>query len=82
MNSIQKVNDICKSILSITDKDLAAIEKMAKEQSEYIHPLKNATAGKYHELGNHNLLVFEALKNIRNIIKAGATVAKKKTKIL
>lgn len=71
MDSIKKVNNLCKSVLKLTDKDFANVDQMAKDQSGYMHPLKIATQGKYNDLGNHNQRVIAALRNLRDVIKSG-----------
>ena len=68
MNSIEKVNRLCKSVLKLTDEDLSAVEQMAQEQSGYINPLKNAKQAKINGLGNQNQRVLIALKNLRRVL--------------
>lgn len=70
MNSIQKVNKICKATKNLTEDDFNAVSVMAKEQSEYTHPLKNAKAAKLNELGNYNFRVIEALQNLKTVIES------------
>ena len=72
MDSIEKVNKLCKSVLKLTDEDLQAVDEMAQEQSNYIHPLKGATQKKFNELGNHNQRVLSALQNLRQVLIEGA----------
>jgi hypothetical protein len=43
---------------------------MAKEQTEYIHPLKMATASKLNDTGDHNFKVIEALQNLKTVIES------------
>lgn len=68
MDSVKKVNDVCKSVLKITVEDLQAVEQMAEEQAGYINPLKNAKQSKVNELANHNQRVLSALKHLRNVL--------------
>jgi hypothetical protein len=68
MNSIQKVNKICKAVKNLTDEDFKAVLKMAKEQTEFIHPLKMATASKLNDTGNHNFKVIKALQNLKIVL--------------
>lgn len=69
MNSIEKVNKVCKAVKNLTEKDFKAVLNMAKEQSEYTHPLKMATASKLNDIGKYNFKVIEALKNLKTIIE-------------
>ena len=39
-NSIEKVHEICVSVLALSENDFIEIEAMAQEQLEYINPLK------------------------------------------
>ena len=59
--SVAKINKICKLILKLTPEDFEAVEDMAEQQASYIHPLKMATASKYHALGDHNKKVINLL---------------------
>jgi hypothetical protein len=70
MNSIQKVNKICKAVKNLTEEDFKAVLDMAKEQSEYVHPLKMATASKLNDTGDYNSKVIEALQNLKNVIES------------
>ncbi|MDD5013528.1 MAG: hypothetical protein PHW73_00315 [Atribacterota bacterium] len=63
MDSIQKVNKVCKAVKNLTEEDFKAVLDMAKKQTEYIHPLKMATASKLNDTGDHNFKVIEALQN-------------------
>lgn len=70
MDSIKKVNKICKSVKNLTEEDLTAMLDMAKEQIEYVHPFKMATAPKLNDIGEHNLRVTEALRNLKIVIES------------
>jgi hypothetical protein len=80
MDSIRKVNSICKSVLKLTDDDFTAVCDIAKEQSDYSHPLKMGTAARINDLGSHNQRVIAALKNLQDVIKAGEEAATRKVK--
>ena len=69
-SSIKRVNNICKQVLKLTEEDFHAIDNMAAEQVGYIHPLKNATVSRLNKLGQHNMRVSEALKNLRKTIES------------
>ena len=71
MNSINKINNICKSVKKLTDEDFKAVLDMAKEQSEYIHPLKSGTALRLNDLGSHNFRVIAALQHLKLVIENG-----------
>ena len=51
MTAINKVNCVCKNILSLTDEEIMECEEMANKQYAYNHPLKCATVGYFHDLG-------------------------------
>ena len=74
MDSIEKINKICADILTLTDEELDEAIKMAKGQMEYFSPLKNATMGWQHKLGQHNMEVVNELKHLRDTIKEGADI--------
>lgn len=69
MESIKKINSICKAVLKLTEEDFAAVETMADEQGAYSHPLKNATAKKFHDLSDHNTRVLLKLRELQETIK-------------
>jgi len=71
MDSIKKVNKLCKSVLKLTEQDLQAVDEMATEQASYIHPLKGAKQAKFNDLGNHNQRVLSALQNLRQVLIDG-----------
>lgn len=71
MDSIEKVNKLCKSVLKLTEQDLQAVDEMATEQASYIHPLKGAKQAKFNDLGNHNQRVLSALQNLRQVLIDG-----------
>ena len=74
MNAINKVNGVCKKILSLTDEEIMECEEMANKQYAYNHPLKCATVGYFHDLGEHNLKVIIALKYLREVLKEGESI--------
>ena len=73
-NAIDKINKICADILTLTDDELDEALKMAKGQMEYFSPLKNATMGWQHKLGQHNMEVVNELKHLRDTIKEGENI--------
>ena len=73
-NAIDKINKICADILTLTDEELDEAIKMAKGQMEYFSPLKNATMGWQHKLGQHNKEVMNELRHLRETIKEGADI--------
>lgn len=73
-NAIDKINKICADILTLTDEELDEAIKMAKGQMEYFSPLKNATMGWQHKLGQHNMEVVNELKHLRDTIKEGENI--------
>lgn len=71
MNSIDKVNEVCKAVLELTDEDFKAVDKMAQEQSDYIHPLKGGTQQKFNKLGNSNQKTIVALVDLHKVLVEG-----------
>ncbi|MEL7609512.1 MAG: hypothetical protein AAGU74_08385 [Bacillota bacterium] len=70
-SSINEVNKVCKAVLKLTDEDFSEVEDMAKAQAAYAHPFKMATAAQQQEYGDHNMRVLAALRNLRDVIRAG-----------
>lgn len=68
MDSISKVNKICKSILKLTDEDFETVRNMANDQLNYIHPLKGAKQLKINKTGEYNYQVLAILKTLRQTI--------------
>lgn len=71
MTIIERVNRICKAVLKLTDEDINAVEIMAQEQSGFTHPLKQDKQAHYNDLGNHNVKVINALKDLRGVLVSG-----------
>ncbi len=64
------IHTICKKITRITDAEIAGVEKIAKQQMDYIHPLKMATATKVHATGVKNLECLKKLRELRDLLKS------------
>lgn len=75
-DGMNEVNKVCKAVLKLTDDDFIQARVTAKEQQEYTHPLKMATARRQRELGDHNMQVLDALETLREVIKDGANIKK------
>ena len=73
-DGIQEINKVCMAVMELTDEDFAQVREMAEQQSNYVHPLKNATARRQQELGDHNARVIDALYTLREIIKSGGEI--------
>jgi len=71
MDSIGKINKICKSVLKLTDEDINSVYETVKEQSNYTHPLKGEKQVKFNELGDHNQKVLISIQNLRQILIDG-----------
>ncbi len=57
------------AVLKLTDSEFNEMEKVAREQIAYTHPLKYATASMWNNIGRHNLHVLRDLRRLRNTIK-------------
>lgn len=73
-DSVTKVYSICSDVVELTDKDLLAVEKMAEEQINYTHPLKNGKANGINKKGKHNTRVLLALRALKKVIESGYDV--------
>ena len=71
MDSIEKVGKICRDILDLNPEDFKAIEALAQEQKDYMHPFKNGKASKLHKTGNHNQRTLVALQNLHKVLVEG-----------
>lgn len=71
-----KIYRICMDVRAITDQEIAEMKQVYEDQLEYNHPLKPATSGWQHELGQHNKNVLEALLHLKEVIEAGADIHK------
>lgn len=74
MDSIEKVGKICRDILELTDEDFQAVDNLAKEQADYMHPFKNGKAKKLHEISNHNQKTLAAIQILQQVLIDGAPV--------
>lgn len=66
-----KIYGICKQVLKITEDEIAEVKKIYEGQLSYINPLKMATTGKQHELGEHNKQVLEKLLELKAVLESG-----------
>ena len=71
---MDKINEICKSVLELQDEDYAEAAQIIEDQKGYFNPLKMATMGWQHELGEHNEKVVAKVKELHEILKAGADI--------
>jgi len=72
MDSITKVNEVCKAVLSLTEDDIIAVEAMQQEQSNYTHPFKVGKQAKHNANGEYNRKVIAHLKDLRKVLLDGA----------
>lgn len=63
------INQICKDILNIDEKDLKTMWRIAEDQQQYISPLKLATQAKQNNLGRRNGEILDKLVELRKLIK-------------
>ena len=66
------INSICKQVLKTSDEEIVELDRLAADQTEYIHPLKYAKAARLHDCGSHNQRVLAQFKALRDVLKAGA----------
>lgn len=67
----KKIYKICKDVVKVTDEEVAELRGIYKEQLAYTHPLKMATVGKQHRLGDYNRKVMRKLMELKKIIENG-----------
>jgi len=73
---------LCKQITTLTEADFAEMQSIIESQAGYVHPLKNATATRLHNLSDHNQKVLFHLRNTwKNIIDGEPVVKQKVQKI-
>lgn len=68
---MKTILNVARKIRDLSDEDLNAAERMAREQLTYTSPLKMATVARSHKLGSHNLRVVLELRAIRETIRQG-----------
>lgn len=76
MDAVSKIKKISDLVVSITEQEFNELKEMAKEQAEYVNPLRMARQAKYHALGEHNKKMIECLEALKTTILAGASVSK------
>ena len=69
-----KINDICVSVLNLTDDDFKEVENAITSQKSYSHPLKNATVRWQHDLAQHNQKVLDAVRNLKSVLEQGKDI--------
>ena len=75
---MNKINKICRLVLTITDEDFAEMQKVIDGQLSYQHPLKMATVGYQRDLGRHNAAVIAKLKELIDVINQGRNITEPK----
>ena len=71
-----RINKICREVLSITEEEFKEMYDVANGQLEYSSPMKPATSGWQHQLGEHNIAVLDALRDLKHTIEQGANIQK------
>lgn len=69
MKGTEKINEICHLVKDLKESDFQDIEKLSKQQSNYTNPLKMDRQLELNEIGNHNMKIIDALKNLQKVIK-------------
>ncbi|MCM1222433.1 MAG: hypothetical protein NC548_48990 [Lachnospiraceae bacterium] len=78
MKARRTIYEICADVLKITQKEIDEVRAIYEGQLMYESPLKPATTGWQHDLGEHNKNVLEALLHLKAVIEAGADIQKPK----
>lgn len=71
-----KINDICMSVLNLTDDDFKEVENAVLRQKSYSHPLKNATVRWQHDLAEHNQKVLDIIRSLKSVLEQGKDIKK------
>ena len=71
---MNKINNICRLVLTITDEDFAEMQAIIDEQLSYTHPLKMATMSWQRKLGEQNTAVITKLKELIDVINQGKNI--------
>lgn len=75
---MKAILNVCRKVKDISDEDFDAALEMAEQQLNYISPLRPMTQGKANALGQHNRAVVTKLRELRDVIRAGAEVAEQR----
>jgi len=76
LNKMEVINEVCKKILTITDKEVSELREVAKGQEEYHNPLKMGTTIKQHKLGEYNKQVLDKVLELKELLISGAEICK------
>lgn len=67
-----KINEICRTILTVSDEEISEMREIIKGQAEYNHPFKQATNKKLYALAKHNEFVLNSIIETKRLLEAGA----------
>lgn len=67
-----KINEICHSILSVTDEEIQEMRSIIDGQKNYIHPFKSVTQKKQNNLGKENELVLNSVIETKTLLIAAS----------
>ncbi len=67
-----KINEICKTILTITDEEIIEMKTVVEGQKNYTHPLKQETQRKQNALGKANELVLNSIVHTKRLLIAAS----------
>lgn len=71
--ALNVMSELCMDVLKkATPEVLDQATREAEGQTQFHHPLKMGTTKKINEHGNHNLKVLAKLRELRDVIVAGA----------
>ena len=73
---MKTILNVCRKIKDISDDDFVEAAAVAEQQLSYFSPLKMKTSGRQHALGEHNALVLEKLRDLRDTIRRGESLNK------
>lgn len=65
---MNKLNLIAQELINMTEDELKQVEKDIHYQLNYIQPLKPAETKRIRKIGEHNLKILNAFKELRRVI--------------
>lgn len=67
-----KINEICRTILTISDEEIPEMREIIEGQKNYSHPFKHATQRRQNLLGKANELVLNSVIETKRLLIAAA----------
>lgn len=72
-----KVNDVCRSILALSDRDILEVTEIVNRRMEYSNPSDLEEQEQMRKLGEYNLNIIKSLLSLRALIASGENLRQK-----